>query len=62
MIDGRKMLAWEMKALLKVRRCVVCVLHEGPDVSVPGEPVGRSQCELGGMKINRSRARHMEEV
>ena len=56
------MLAWDMKALLKVRRCAVCVLHEGPDVFVPAEPVGRSRCELGWMKINRSRAGHMEEV
>lgn len=42
--------------------CCVCVLHEGPDVFVPAEPVGRSRCELGWMKINRSRAGHMEEV
>jgi len=45
--------------------CVVCVclcaLHAGPDVFVPAEPVGRSRCELGWMKINRSSAGHREE-
>lgn len=33
MTDRRKMLTWDKKALLKVRRCVVCVyvcvVHEG---------------------------------
>lgn len=52
----------DMEALLKVGRCVVCALHEGLDVFVPAEPVGRSRCELGWMKINRSSAGHMEEV
>lgn len=40
----------------------VCVLHEGSDVFVPAGPVGRSRCEPGGMKINRSGEGHMEEV
>lgn len=40
----------------------MCVLHKGPDVFVPAEPVGRSRCEPGGMKINRSGVGHVEEV
>lgn len=54
---------WDMEALLKVKEWhCVCALHEGPDVFVPAEPVGRSRCEPGGMKINRTGVGHVEEV
>lgn len=64
MIDSRETLAWDMKALLKGRKCVTCVcaLHAGPDMFFPAEPVARLRRELGWMKINRSAAGRREEV
>lgn len=55
-------MAQDNEALLKAWWCAVCVLQGSSDVFVPAGPIGRSQCELGWMKINRSGAGHMVEI
>lgn len=53
------MLTWDIVELLKVKTCVcVCAWY----LVVPAGLAGRSRCELGEMKINRSRVGHMGEV